>query len=155
MRQQQSLTLKEAKLKAADYCAYQERTQQQVRDKRFQYGLTVDEVEEVLTDLITEGFVNEERFAISFAGGKFRMKKWGRIKIIHHLKALHISEYCIRKGLAEIEDDDYRQTLLNLINKKREALKDPNPYHKNKKIANFLMQKGYEPELIWEMIREY
>ncbi|GAA0892507.1 regulatory protein RecX [Fulvivirga kasyanovii] len=154
MKPKQPLTVKEAKLKAADYCAYQERTQQQVRDKLFDLGLTSDEVEDVLTDLITEGFINEERFAISYAGGKFRMKKWGRIKITHHLKALNISDYCINRGLAEIDEEDYRETLHQLLEKKRQSVSGENQYVMGKKIASFLIQKGYEPHLVWDLIRE-
>ena len=92
---------KTAKLKAADFCAYQERSQQQVRDKLYDYGLHFDEVEEILTELIMEGFINEERFARAFIGGKFRMKKWGKQKILQSLRPHKISEYCIRKGMEE------------------------------------------------------
>lgn len=146
------MTLKEAKLKAADFCAYQERTQQQVRDKLYSYGLYEDEVEEVLTELITEGFINEERFAVSYAGGKFRMKKWGRLKITHGLRGLKISEYCINKGLEEIEEEDYLNTLAHLLEKKRESLTDDNPFIIGRKLANYAIQKGYEPHLVWDII---
>ncbi|UII34451.1 RecX family transcriptional regulator [Fulvivirga ulvae] len=154
MKPKRTLTVKEAKLKAADYCAYQERTQQQVRDKLFDLGLSNDEVEDVLTDLITEGFINEERFAISYAGGKFRMKKWGRVKIAHHLKALKISDYCINRALAEIDEDDYRTGLKLLLEKKRVTVSGENQFVIGKKLAAFLIQKGYEPELVWDLIRE-
>ncbi|ELR69972.1 regulatory protein RecX [Fulvivirga imtechensis AK7] len=146
------LTVKEAKIKAADFCAYQERTQQQVRDKLYSYGLTPDEVEDVLTDLITEGFVNEERFAISYAGGKFRLKKWGRLKIIQGLKALKISDYCINKGLQEINEDDYLDTLNTLLEKKRQSIKEQDNFIIKKKLANYALQKGYETDLIWDCI---
>lgn len=146
------LTTKEAKIKAADFCAYQERTQQQVRDKLYTYGLTPDEVEDVLTDLITEGFVNEERFAVSYAGGKFRMKKWGRLKIIHGLKALKVSDYCINKGLQEIDEEDYVNTLSALIEKKRQSINDQDAFRVRRKLANYAIQKGYEHELIWHIL---
>lgn len=154
MKSKQPLTLKEAKLKAADFCAYQERTQQQVRDKLYDYGLTGDEVEDVLTDLITEGFINEERFAISYAGGKFRMKKWGRVKIVHHLKSLKISDYCINRALAEIDEEDYHATLRELLEKKKSTISGDNQYIIGKKLASFLIQKGYEPDIVWDLIRE-
>lgn len=152
MKSTQPLTVKEAKLKAADFCAYQERTQQQVRDKLYTYGLHADEVEEVLTDLITEGFINEERFAIAYAGGKFRIKKWGRIKITHGLKALRISDYCIKKALSEIDDDDYIDVLSAVIEKKKATLSEDNPFIAAKKIAAYAIQKGYEPDLVWDII---
>ena len=154
MKSKQPLTLKEAKLKAADFCAYQERTQQQVRDKLYDYGLTGDEVEDVLTDLITEGFINEERFAISYAGGKFRMKKWGRVKIAHHLKSLKISDYCINRALAEIDEEDYHATLGELLEKKKSTISGDNQYIIGKKLASFLIQKGYDPDIVWDLIRE-
>lgn len=148
------MTAKEAKLKAADFCAYQERTQQQVRDKLYSYGLHRDEVEDVLADLITEGFVNEERFAISYAGGKFRMKKWGRLKIVQGLKMLKISDYCIRKGLQEIEEDDYVRTLATLLEKKKQTLSDSDPFVVNQKLARYAIGKGYEPDVVWPLINE-
>ncbi|MBL6449712.1 RecX family transcriptional regulator [Fulvivirga sp. 29W222] len=154
MKKKQPLTIKEAKLKAADYCAYQERTQQQVRDKLFDLGLHCDEVEDILADLITEGFINEERFAIHYAGGKFRMKKWGKVKISHHLKALKISDYCINRALAEIDDEDYQITLHQLLEKKKSSITGENQYIIGKKIATFLIQKGYEPNLVWTLIRD-
>ncbi|MEQ8925876.1 MAG: RecX family transcriptional regulator, partial [Fulvivirga sp.] len=87
------LSPKEAKLKAADYCAYQERSQQQVRDKLYTYGLYSEDVERILSELITENFINEERFAIAYAGGKFRVKKWGRNKILQGLNQHRVSNY--------------------------------------------------------------
>ncbi len=65
------------------YCAYQERAQQEVRDKLYELGMTMDEVEEIMSDLIAENFLNEERFALQFAGGHFRIKGWGKVKIQH------------------------------------------------------------------------
>src|SRR5210317_1954505 len=99
--------MKKAKMKTGTFCAYQERTQQEVRDRLYALGLHRDEVENVLTELITEDFVNEERYAKAFAGGRFRMKQWGRRKIEYALKQKNISSYCIEKGLEEIPDHDY------------------------------------------------
>lgn len=147
------LTLKEATLKAADFCAYQERTQQQVRDKLYDYGLRSDEVEEALGDLITEGFVNEERYALAYAGGKFRMKKWGRLKILQGLKTAKISEYCINRAMLEIDEDVYESTLRELLEKKKSTVSGANQFIVSKKLANYAMQKGYEAELVWNVIR--
>lgn len=145
---------KEAKLKAADYCAYQERSQQEVRDKLYSYGLHYNDVEEVLSELITENFINEERFAKAYAGGKFRMKKWGRLKILQGLKQHRISEYCIKKGLQEIPEGDYLDTIETLISKKRSTLDITDEFAANQKIASYLYQKGFETNLIWEVLRK-
>lgn len=144
--------IKTAKLKAADYCAYQERSQQEVRDKLYDYGLHQDEVEEVLSDLIVEGFINEERFARAYAGGKFRMKGWGKRKIVQGLKQHRISEYCIKKGLQEIDEQDYFNTLLKFAEKKYESVKGKSEYVIRGKVTQFLIGKGFEGALISEAI---
>ncbi|MFY0625377.1 MAG: RecX family transcriptional regulator [Reichenbachiella sp.] len=148
------LTPKEAKLKAANFCAYQERSQKEVRNKLYEYGLYTDEVDEVLAELITDGFINEERFAKSYAGGKFRMKKWGRNRIKMHLQQHNISEYCIKKGLLEIDNSDYRNTLELLILNKSESLSEANLFAKRDKIAKHVIFKGYESEIVWEMVKD-
>ena len=146
------ISLKEAKLKAAKYCAYQERTQQQVRDKLYGLGCTSDETEEIISALIIDGFINEERFALTFAGGKFGLKKWGRIKIKYQLSALNISEYCINKALESIDESEYSLTLDGLVAKKWNEIKEKSHPNPAQKIINFAMQKGYEVDLIKESI---
>lgn len=143
----------EAKLKAASYCAYQERTQQEVRDKLYSYGLYSDEVEDVLTDLITENYVNEERYAKAFAGGKFRLKHWGKRKIAYALQQKKISTYCIDQALKEISDDEYESEIKKLLNKKSSELTGEIYFVKNK-TAQFLIGKGYESEIVWSLINE-
>src|SRR5688572_6026224 len=108
------ITPAEAVAKAEKYCAYQERSHQEVRSKLYTYGLWKKDVEEILTQLITSGFLNEERFAKAFAGGKFRMKKWGKHKIENELKHRGLSSRCIQTGLKEIDNQDYRKTLNQL-----------------------------------------
>ncbi len=148
------LTPKEAKLKAANYCAYQERSQKEVRNKLYEYGLYRDEVEEVLTNLIIDGFINEERFAKALAGGKFRIKKWGRNRIRLALKEHNISDYCIKKGLAEIEEDEYQNALEALIAKASDQSPETNIFKKRDKISRNLIYKGFEPELVWKAVKE-
>ena len=143
-----------AKLKAADFCAYQERSQQEVRDKLYSYGLHRDEVEDVLADLIVEGFINEERFARAYVGGKFRMKGWGRHKILQGLQQHRISDYCIRKGMEEINSETYYNTLLKHASKKLSSLKGQSDYIKKGKLTQHLMMKGFEGDLIREAIEE-
>ncbi len=152
-KKSKSINEKEAFLKISSFCAYQERTHDEVRKKLYEYGINKDAVEELISRLITENFINEERFAKSFAGGKFRMKKWGRLKIENELKARGLSAYCIRKGMAEIEDVDYEKTLKELIAKKSAEEKEKNPFKKKHKISQYLIRKGYEPELVWEKLK--
>ncbi len=149
-----SNTKKEAFLKACNFCAYQERTQQEVRDKLYELGLFTDEVEDLICTLIEENFINEERFAKTYAGSKFRIKKWGRLKIEKALKDKRISSYCIKQGMAEIEEEEYLQTLSNLLQKKYESLNESNTYIRKNKTAQYLLSKGYENYLIWEKIEE-
>ena len=136
------------------YCAYQERSHQEVKNKLFDYGLYSTQVDEIIAQLITEGFLNEERFAKAFAGGKFRIKKWGRKKIENELKFLGLSKRNIATGLKEIEGPDYRKTLKNLLKRKSEQSTETNLFKKRDKLASYAIGKGYEPELVWEMIKE-
>jgi regulatory protein len=148
------LTPQEAKEKIQRYCAYQERSHQEVRKKLFDFGLYSHEVEEMISHLITSNFLNEERFARAFAGGKFRMKKWGRIKIVNALEGHGVSENCIRLGLKEIDNSDYEKTLYTLIDKKADDIDEENIYAKRDKLSKFAIQKGFEPDLVWKVIRE-
>ncbi|MBI3233040.1 MAG: RecX family transcriptional regulator [Bacteroidetes bacterium] len=143
---------KELLTKAMKYCAYQERCHQEVRNKLLEIGARGMELESIMVHLIEHNFLNEERFAIAFAGGKFRIKKWGIIKIVNELKKRDISEYCIKKALKEIEKEDYIKTLELLITKKSHSLKEENIYIKKNKIAKFVISKGYDPSLVWEQI---
>lgn len=153
-KKRKPLDKKSAKLKAADYCVYQERSQQQVRDKLYDYGLHYDEVEDVLADLIVEGFLSETRFAKAFAGGKFRVKGWGKRKIIQGLKQHKISENCIKIGLEEIPYGDYYDTLAKHAAKKYESLKGENTFIIRGKLTQHLIMKGFEGEMIKEVIGE-
>jgi regulatory protein len=144
----------EALAKIYRYCAYQERSHSEVKDKLFGFGLHSDEVDQILSRLITEGFVNEERFAKAFAGGKFRMQKWGRIRIEKELNALGLSRNCIKRGMNEISDDDYNKTLQQLLEKKNKLLAESDPFKKRNKLAQFAIGRGFEPELVWRMVKE-
>jgi regulatory protein len=148
------LTPAEALSKIYKYCAYQERSHTEVKRKLFDYGLHSDEVDQLLSKLITDGFVNEERFAKAFAGGKFRMKKWGRIKIEKELNALGLSSRCISRGMQEIVDEDYRKTLRQLLEKKNNLLTETDSFVRNNKLAKFAIGRGYEPDLVWLLIKE-
>jgi len=141
---------KAAKPKIEYYCAYQERSQQEVRDKLYDMGLHQKEVEELIVELIESNFLNEERFAIAYAGGKFRIKRWGRIKIKLALKQKKVSEYCIKKALAQFNHQDYEQAIDEWIEKKGKLVKEKNLYKRKYKIVQFVISKGFEPDLVAE-----
>jgi len=139
--------------KIKHYCAYQERSHAETREKLYGFGLYKHEVETLLSRLIEENYLNEERYAIAFAGGKFRMKQWGRVKIKYELQQKSVSAYCIKKALASIEDKEYEATLQKLAHAKLATLKsEKNIFVKKTKLRNYLMQKGFEPGLVMGMV---
>lgn len=153
-KKKKKVTPSEALSKVYNYCAYQERSHREVKEKLFSYGLHSDEVEQILSKLITDGFLNEVRFAKAFAGGKFRMQKWGRIKIENELNALGLSRNCIRSGMKEILDDDYQKTLQQLLKKKNALISEPNLFKKRNKLAQYAIGRGFEPDLVWRTLKE-
>jgi regulatory protein len=153
-QKKKKFTPAQAALKAEHYCAYQERCQQEMRDKLYEWGLFPDAVESIIAKLITDNFLNEERFAKAYAGGKFRIKKWGRIKIKLELKKRHISDYCIKKAMQEINEDAYMETLKQLIEKKSKDIKDRKPHIRQFKMVNYIASRGFESDLIWSVLKE-
>jgi regulatory protein len=148
------LTKEEALQKAKHYCAYQERCHSEVKEKLYGFGLWKNDVEDLLSTLIEEDYLNEERFAIQFAGGRFRLKQWGRVKIKYELKQKKVSEYLIKKALKEIDEDDYLKTLKKLFEQKKKQLSaEKNIFIKKRKLQDFLMQKGYELQLIADLLK--
>ncbi len=135
------------------YCAYQERAQQEVRDKLYELGMTMDEVEEIMSDLIAENFLNEERFAVQFAGGHFRIKGWGKVKIQHALQQKRVSSYNIKIGLKAIDEDAYIKTLKQLATKKWNSLKGERGLSRMAKTYAFLHQRGFEPILYQPIVQ--
>jgi regulatory protein len=149
MIRRQQLTKEQALQKAKHYCAYQERCHSEVMEKLYSLGLWKKDVEETISVLIEENYLNEERFAIQFAGGRFRMKNWGRVKIRYELRQKKVSEYCIRKALAAIDEEDYQRTLEKLAAEKLGSLKsETNSLARKRKLQDYLLQKGYEREQI-------
>ncbi len=141
--------------KIRQYCIFQERAHQEVRNKLYEYGLRTIEVETLISKLIEDNYLNEERFAIQYAGGKFRMKQWGKIKIQYGLKAKGVSDYLIKKALKEINSVDYDRILRKLIDQKLKSLKtEKNHLVRKKKLQDFLLQKGYERSLIITLAAE-
>ena len=137
LMEKQSLTPDQASQKIRQYCAYQERSHREVKNKLYEYGLYSSEVDELLSRLITEGFLNEERFAKAFAGGKFRMKKWGRLKIQNKLESFGLTNRCIGRGMKEIDAVDYSKVLKDLLKKKAQQTIEENPYKRRDKVARF------------------
>lgn len=146
-------TFDKAKEKILRYCAYQERCHSEVRDKLFELGMDEDDAGELITFLISEGFLNEERFARTFARGKFRLKKWGRIRIKHELESRNVSKNCIRYGLSEIEDEEYAQTLEQILLSKAESLQEENVFVLRDKVSKYAIYKGFEPDIVWTKLR--
>lgn len=146
------MTYKEVLAKMMKFCAYQERCQLEVRNKLYSFELTNEERERIIVDLIEENFVNEERFAEMYSRGKFNVKGWGKIKIKYHLQQKQVSEYCIKKALKKIDDQEYKQKCIAWLEKKEKDLNEDNPFVKNQKIANFLISKGFEKELVFDLV---
>jgi regulatory protein len=139
-----------AKVKISKYCAYQERAHAEVEQKLYSFGLYSSQVQELIAWLITENYLNEERFAIAFSGGKFRLKKWGKIKIRQHLKMKKVSEYSINNAISGIDEEDYQNTMKTLIKQKWAIVRANNIYELRNKVARYLINKGYEPEMVWD-----
>jgi len=151
----QNFTPQQSVPKIKQYCAFQERCHAEVRDKLYSFGLNKIEVEEIISTLITENYLNEERFAIHYAGGKFRMKQWGKNKIKQALKFKQVSDYCIKKALKEIDAQEYQKTFEKLAEQKLKTLKgEKNIFIKKRKLQDFLLMKGYETEMIREVVNK-
>lgn len=148
------LTKEQAFQKLKHFCGYQERCHKEVREKLFSLGIGKTERDEVIARLIEENYLNEERFAIAFAGGKFRIKQWGRIKIRGELKKRGISDYCINKAIKQINDEEYIQTIRKLAEKYSSSLKEETAIIRKKKTIDHLLQKGFESELMYRLIKE-
>ncbi len=147
-------TYSQALEKLKYFCAYQERSHSDVEKKLFEYPLTEEERENIIAELISENYLNEERFAIAFTEGKFRIKKWGKQKIKSKLKEKKVSDYCIQKGLKALEDEEYIDTLQQIIQQKYTNTKAPSSYQRKAKTARYCIQKGYESALVWEYINQ-
>lgn len=142
----------EAKHKMEAYCAYQERCHFEVSNKLQSFDLSYEQQQQLIADLITNRFLDEERFAEAFASGKFRIKKWGKIKIRQHLKQRFVSEYSIKKALLAIDNEEYYAMLEKLASTKlRELENERDSWKKKSKLLRFLASKGYEQDLIFEV----
>ncbi|MRX62921.1 regulatory protein RecX [Maribacter luteus] len=149
-----SYTLSEATKKLERYCAYQERCHKDVTSKLKEMRMIPEAIDQIITHLIQENYLNEERFAQSFARGKFNIKKWGRNRIVNELKQRHISSYNIKSALAEIDDALYLETLDNLAKKRLNSIRETDIQKRRRKLADYLLYRGWESYLVYEKITE-
>lgn len=147
-------TPQQALQKVKHYCAYQERCHSEVKEKLYNFGLRKHDVELLMSQLIEEDYLNEERFAKLFAGSKFRTKQWGRVKVKYELKQKQVGDYIIKKAMQEIDDEVYVKTLQQLATKKWNSLKAEQYINRQVKTQNYLMQKGYEADLVSKAIQQ-
>jgi regulatory protein len=148
------LSKEEALRKIKNYCSYQERSHKEVKEKLYSFGLFRSEIDEIISNMIENNYLNEERFARQFAGGKFRMKQWGRRKIQYELQQKGVNKLNIKFGLKEIEEEEYLKVLKKLASKKWEELSAEQYLVRQGKTINYLLQKGYEQDLITTAIDE-
>lgn len=139
--------------KLRKYCAYQDRCHKEVRTKLLSLKVYGEELEEIISALIQDNFLNEERFARSYARGKFRIKKWGLNKIKQQLKLRQISEYCIKKAEEEIDRTEYRETLQVILEAQMEKNKNLSFLLSRDKAIKYALGRGYEAKLIYEIIK--
>lgn len=148
MQFKKQLTKEQALQKLKHYCAYQERCHSEVKEKLYSLGVWKKDHDEIIAALIEENYLNEERFAMAFAGGKWRMKQWGRVKIKYELRQKQVSDYCIKKALKQIDEEEYLRVLKVLASDKYAALKNEQYLVRKKRTMDYLINKGFEMELV-------
>ncbi len=147
-------TIKTAIPKIEHYCAYQERCHEEVYQKLRTMKMDADEIDTIIVHLIASNFLNESRFACSFARGKHRIKFWGKIRIVNELKFRKISQYNINLALKEITEEEYNATFHTLAERNWESIREINPLKKRKKFCDYLLRKGFESNLVYEKAKE-
>lgn len=145
----------EAREKIRAFCAYRERSQREVSDKLYEYGFYEETRNELISELIQENFLNEERFARAYVRGKFRIKHWGRKKIEQGLFYHQLSDYVMRKAFSEIPENEYLQTLEQVIEKSWRNTRLKDSFQRKGKVASYAIRRGFEPELVWEVLKGY
>ncbi len=154
MQKKVFISIEDVKRKLERYCVYQDRCHKEVEQKLSEYDLIEEVRAEVLLHLMQHDFLNEERFAKSYARGKFRIKKWGKHRIVRELKFRDISDYNIKMGLKEIDEEEYYQTLIEIATKRNDLINEKNKFKHKKKLIDYLMYKGFESDLIYDVINE-
>ncbi|WP_055411345.1 regulatory protein RecX [Nonlabens sp. YIK11] len=151
---QKSYSLEEATRAVERFCAYQERCHQDVERKLKKMGMIQDAIDQIIPHLLQHNFLNETRFAKVFAGGKFRIKKWGRVRIVRELKMRGLNKKTIDIGLAEIPEEQYRLTFDTLSRKRNNQLTETDKYKRRKKLADYLLYRGWESHLVYAKAKE-
>jgi regulatory protein len=154
MQKKQSFTVDEIKRKLEQYCVYQDRCHKEVEKKLREFTLIPEAREQILLSLMQDNFLNEERFSKSFARGKFRIKHWGKQRIVRELKFRDISAYNIKVALKEIDEEEYLQTIFTISEKRNELISESNTYKRKQKLIGFLQRKGFENDLIFKTVDE-
>ncbi len=153
-QKQESHTIEEATKKLEHYCAYQERCHQEVRQKLKSMNMIPEAADIIIVHLLEHNFLNEERFANTYARGKFRIKKWGKRRIAIELKRKDLSKFNINQALSEIDEDEYIGVFNDLAEKKAESLKEMDKYKKKKKLIDYLLYRGWENYLVYDKANE-
>ncbi|WP_224484115.1 regulatory protein RecX [Robertkochia aurantiaca] len=154
MNVKKTYTVDEARAKLEYYCAYQDRCHKEVRAKLKDMGMIPAATEQIITHLIQHNFLNEERFARSFARGKFNIKNWGKLRIIRELKFREISRFNIDAALKEIDEEVYLEKLHSLAEWRLGQIDERNPFKRKKKLADYLLYRGWEPHLVYELVQD-
>lgn len=154
MIKKKSFTVNEIKRKLEQYCVYQDRCHKEVEQKMKEFTLIPEARELILLSLMKDNFLNEERFSKSYARGKFRIKSWGKQRIVRELKLRDISAYNIKTALKEIDEAAYLETIYKITENRNAVISEPNIYKRKKKLIDFLMRKGFESNLIFETVNE-
>lgn len=147
-------TIKQAQQKIEHFCAYQERCHKEVVAKLYEMKMNADEIDQIIVQLISDNFLNEERFACSFARGKHRIQHWGKIRIINELKFRNISQTLINIALKEISPEEYLQTFHALAERNWESIRETNHLKKRKKFCDYMLRRGFESNLVYEKVKE-
>ncbi|MCA0131433.1 regulatory protein RecX [Winogradskyella alexanderae] len=155
MNLQNTYTVDEAQKKMENFCAYQERCHKEVRAKLKEMKMIPQAIDTIMVHLIEQNYLNEERFARAFVRGKFRIKKWGKNRLKQELNRREISVYSIKKAFEEIDDEDYYKTLDQLALKRIAQVKESNTYKKRKKVADYLLYRGWESHLVYDKLQKY
>jgi len=155
MNLQRTYTVHEAQNVLENYCAYQERCHKEVQLKLKKMGMIPEAMDKIIVHLIEHNYLNEERFAKAFVRGKFRIKKWGKNRLVRELKFREVSKYSIESGLSEIEPEEYLEILDELVKKRIAQVKERNQYKKKRKVADYLLYRGWESHLIYEKLNTY
>ena len=147
-------TVEEALLKLQNYCSYQERCHQEVRQKLIGMRMIPEAIDNIIVHLLEHNFLNEERFAKTYVSGKFRIKKWGRRRLTLELKKKYVSKFNINQALSEINEGEYIETFNALAEKKFKNINETNKLKKKKKLADYLLYRGWESHLVYDKVNQ-